>query len=130
MHRFSISNGSILVEDTNNWTNRTLNQSSSLNNRQIGDSIIGDSGDIAALTSFRQNQDIRSTQSTIGSSINEGSSTSSLSGRVGTESIVNIGHLDVKINLSFLDHNTERMVDPGTAEPDTTVGADLEDRTD
>jgi hypothetical protein len=71
MHRFSISNGSILVEDTNNRTNRTLNQSSSLNNPQIGDSIIGDSGDIATLTSFRQNQNIRSTQATIGSPIND-----------------------------------------------------------
>jgi hypothetical protein len=106
MDRFSISNGSTLVEETNNRTNRTLNQSCSLNNRQIGDSIVGDSSDIAALTSFRQNQDIRSTQSTIGSSINEGSSTSSLSVRVGTESIVNIGHLDAKIDLSFLDHTT------------------------
>jgi hypothetical protein len=56
---------------------------------------------------------------------------------------VNIGHLESKINLSFLDHNTviitaqmssigsiEQMVDPGTAEPDTTVGSELEDATD
>ncbi len=56
------------------------------------------------------------------------------------ELIVNICHLEAKINLSFLDHNTviitarmssiERIVDPGTAEPEITVGAELEDTTD
>ncbi len=58
MHRFSVANGSILVDDANNWTNRTLNQIISLNNWQICDSIVGDSGDIAPLTGFRQNQEI------------------------------------------------------------------------
>ena len=55
---------------------------------------------------FRQDQHIRSTQTTFGSPVNEGTSASTSSSRGGTEVIVNIRHLYTKITLSFLDHKT------------------------
>jgi hypothetical protein len=83
-----IANGCIFIEDTSYQTNGALLQSSSLYTQQIGDSIVGDSGDIVALTSFHQDQHIGSTQVTIGSTINEGSSASFPSSRMGTETIM------------------------------------------